>query len=136
MRETEHNTMDGIQVTAAIIQQEGKILICQRAYGGNCSYLWEFPGGKLEVGETLEGCVIRECKEELGLTIKVTDVFAETTHFYGEKKMIFTFFNVGIVSGEIIRKVHQDIRWVPAEELEYYSFCPADVDIAERLRSR
>lgn len=126
--------MKRTNVTAAIIRQGGKILICQRAEKGNCSNLWEFPGGKQEAGETLEECLIRECKEELGLTIKIKNVYAKTSHKYGEREMDFIFFNAGIIGGEIKMKVHQDIKWVTAQELGGYTFCPADVEVAERLR--
>jgi 8-oxo-dGTP diphosphatase len=67
------------------------------------------------------------------VTIKVGEVFAESRYTYGEKEMQFTFFECRIVEGELERKVHQDIRWVRAEELGQYEFCPADVEVAERL---
>ncbi|MCM1566681.1 MAG: (deoxy)nucleoside triphosphate pyrophosphohydrolase [Dehalobacter sp. 4CP] len=121
------------QVTAAILRQDGKILICQRDNSGSCPLLWEFPGGKLEEGESLAECLVRECREELGVTIQVEEVFAETRHTYGDKEMSFTFFEGRIVEGELQRKVHRDIRWVRAEELGQYAFCPADVEVAERL---
>ncbi|AHF09268.1 DNA mismatch repair protein MutT [Dehalobacter restrictus DSM 9455] len=121
------------QVTAAILRQDEKILICQRDNSGSCPLLWEFPGGKLEEGETLAECLVRECQEELGVTIQVGEVFAESRHTYGDKEMCFTFFEGRIVEGELERTVHQDIRWVRAEDLGRYTFCPADVEVAERL---
>lgn len=121
------------KVTAAIIRQDDKILICRRGLGGSCSGLWEFPGGKLEIGETLENCLIRECQEELGLQIKIKDIFTQTSHIYGDKKMDFTFFNAEIISGEMKMSVHQDIQWVTPKELKHYTFCPADVEIARSL---
>lgn len=125
--------MNITQVTAAIIRQDDKVLICQRAQGESCSNLWEFPGGKLEVCETLEECLIRECKEELGISIRVKDIFARTSHKDGDKEMGFTFFHAEIMDGELKMKVHQDVRWVTSQELGSYTFCPADVEIAERL---
>lgn len=121
------------QVTAAILRQDDKILICQRDDSGSCPLLWEFPGGKQEEGESLAECLVRECQEELGVTIKVGAVFVERRYTYGENEMFFTFFECRIVEGELERKIHQDIRWVQAEELGQYEFCPADVDVAERL---
>lgn len=122
------------QVTAAILRMDGKILICQRDDKGSCPLLWEFPGGKLEEGETLEECLVRECMEEQGVMIEVGEVFAESRYSYGDKEMHFTFFVCQIIEGKLQRKVHQDIRWVRAEELVRYEFCPADVEVAERLK--
>lgn len=127
--------MKKTNVTAAIIRQDDKILICQRAEGGSCSGLWEFPGGKLEDGESLDECLVRECREELGLRIKIKEIYAKTSYKYGEKEMDFTFFNAEIIEGEIKMKVHQDIKWVNGQELKFYTFCPADVEIAARLRA-
>jgi len=121
------------QVTAAVLRQDDRILICQRDNNGSCPLLWEFPGGKLEQGETLAECLVRECQEELGVMIEVGKVFAEALHTYGDKEMCFTFFESRIMEGELQRKVHRDIRWVRAEELGQYEFCPADVEVAERL---
>ncbi|AFV03499.1 hypothetical protein UNSWDHB_514 [Dehalobacter sp. UNSWDHB] len=121
------------QVTAAILRQDGKILICQRDNSGSCPSLWEFPGGKQEEGETLAECLVRECQEELGVTVRVGEVFAESWYMYGDKEMQFTFFDCRIIGGKLQRTVHQDIRWVRAEELGRYTFCPADVEVAERL---
>lgn len=123
------------QVTAAILRRGDKILICQREKIGSCALLWEFPGGKQEEGETLAECLIRECQEELGVTIQVGDVFTETQYTYGDNQMHFTFFDSRIIEGELQRTVHRDIRWVRAEELGQYTFCPADVEVAGRLRS-
>jgi 8-oxo-dGTP diphosphatase len=120
-------------VTAAIIRKNEKVLICQRKAGGNCSFLWEFPGGKLEVNETLEECLIRECKEELDIDIAVKDVFAKTSYQFPDQEIAFTFFNAELVSGTIILNVHNDYKWVLPKELSNYDFCPADVEILEKL---
>jgi 8-oxo-dGTP diphosphatase len=127
-------TRNVTNVTAAIIRQDDKILICQRAEGDSCSGLWEFPGGKLEENETLEECLIRECREELGLKLKIKDVYLEKSWRYGEKEMELTFFNAEITDGEVKMKVHQDVKWATPQELGNYTFCPADVEVAERLR--
>lgn len=121
------------QVTAAILRQDRKILICQRDDSGSCPLLWEFPGGKQEEGESLEECLVRECQEELGVAIQVGEVFAETRYTYGDKEMCFTFFEGRIIKGELQKTVHRDTRWVRAEELGQYEFCPVDVEVAERL---
>ena len=122
-------------VSAAIIKNEaGQILICQRDdKGGVCEYLWEFPGGKQELHETAEDCLIRECMEELDIDIEVRDLFAETTYLYPDREIAFSFFYAKIIKGEPAPKVHKLIRWVLTEELAEYQFCPADVAITEKL---
>jgi len=120
-------------VTAAIIRKRGEILICQRDASGDCAFLWEFPGGKLEEGETLENCLIRECKEELEIDIVVKDVFAKTTYQYPDREIVFTFFDAELISDKIKLNVHEDYKWVLPRELNNYNFCPADVEIVNSL---
>lgn len=122
-------------VTAAIItNEEDAILICQRGAGGSCcAYLWEFPGGKVEPGETPEQCIVRECQEELKIKVTLQGVYAETVHQYPEQELAFTFFKARVLSGTLQMGVHKDIKWVKPEELTNYEFCPADVKIVEQL---
>ena len=123
-----------IQLSAAILKNEaGKILICQRGAGGPCAYLWEFPGGKLESGESPEECLFRECREELGIEIMVQELFAQTTYAYPEIQIAFSFFRAELVDGEPRADVHKSIQWVLPDELKLYEFCPADVAVVERL---
>jgi|LSQX01.2.fsa_nt_gb 8-oxo-dGTP diphosphatase len=122
-----------IKVVAAIIRNQNKILICRRAEEGDCADLWEFPGGKLEPGETMERCLIRECEEELGIRIKVIDLFAETKYQYPEHEIAFSFFNAEIREGTVSAIVHQELRWVTPDEMERYEFCPADIEIVKKL---
>lgn len=122
------------QVAAAIIRKDNKILICQRGAGGSTAFLWEFPGGKLEHGETPEECVIRECKEELEIDIKLGKIFAKTEYEYPDRRIAFTFFEAEITDGKIKASVHKDIKWVTNVELMDYKFCPADIEIIKRLR--
>lgn len=121
-------------VAAAIIRRNGKILICQRGEGGNCAYLWEFPGGKQESGETSEQCLLRECREELGVFVSVKSVFAETTYRYPNAEISFTFYEAEIVEGSLEMRIHKALEWVSADELDGFAFCPADVQIIRRLR--
>ena len=121
------------QVTAAIIRQDGKYLICQRAHDDSLPLLWEFPGGKLEPGETLEECIIRECQEELGVDIRICGEFGRTSYPYKQWELVFTFFDAEIAAGTPVTTVHEQIRWVSAAELKDYTFCPADVEIVEKL---
>ena len=121
------------QVTAAIIRQDGKYLICQRAHDDSLPLLWEFPGGKLEPGETLEECIIRECQEERGVDIRICGEFGRTSYPYKQWELVFTFFDAEIAAGTPVTTVHEQIRWVSAAELKDYTFCPADVEIVEKL---
>lgn len=121
------------QVTAAIIRHNDKYLICQRSAEDECGLLWEFPGGKLEDGETLEECIIREIKEELELNIKIIDIFATNVYRFNGKEILFTAFNAEIVSGSIKLNVHNDARWVSLEKLYQYDFMPADTVFVKKL---
>lgn len=123
-----------LQVVAAIIRDEqNRLLICQRKAGGSCALLWEFPGGKLEKGETPEECAVRECREELSVDIRVGSLFGKAVYTYPEQKISFTFFEAKICGGEPKMNVHKDIRWVSPDALKNFTFCPADVDIVSRL---
>lgn len=121
------------KVAAAIIKQDGKILICKRGAGGSCEHLWEFPGGKQEEGETLTECLERECREELGISIRVNGVFESTRYKYPGREIFFTFFNAEIIKGELKPAVHEEIKWVFPDELSDYEFCPADREIVRKL---
>lgn len=122
-----------LNVTAAIIKQDDKILICQRAKDDDAALLWEFPGGKLEEGESLEECILREIKEELALDIAVIGIFAESDYHYGGREVHFTFYEAEILSGTISCNVHETIDWVSAKALRDYDFLPADLPIIELL---
>lgn len=122
-----------VHVTAAIMRKQDKILICQRGEGGPCAYLWEFPGGKQEEGESLVECLIREVKEELDITIAATNIYDEVDYNYGDGEMNFTFYNAQITSGTIKPTVHESVLWVDVLELGDYILCPADVSVVRRL---
>lgn len=96
-----------VEVAAAIIQKEGRILICRRGEGGSCAHLWEFPGGKREAGETLQACVVRECLEELGLKIRITGRFGQVTHQYPDREVSLSFFLAECICGSLHTFVHE-----------------------------
>lgn len=127
--------MADITVCAAILRDDdGNILICRRGAGGSCAYLWEFPGGKLEAGESPQHCTIRECREELDVEIQLERLFAEKDYQYPDKAIHFYFFLGKIVRGTVQRLVHSELEWVQPERLTEYSFCPADIDIVKELQ--
>lgn len=123
-----------IAVTAAIIINEDGILICRRPerpgklYGG----LWEFPGGKIERGETPKECLERELFEELGVRAEAGKVY-DAVCDWGEKDILIIFMLVRIVSGEITPAEHSEVRSVEPSELSGYQFCPSDTFIASKL---
>ena len=127
--------MNMIEVTAAIVNRSGKIMICQRPADKACGLLWEFPGGKIESGETGEQCIVRECQEELGITLavkrKVTDVIYE----YPNRVVHLYFYLCDIVEGEPLKKEHNDIAWITPDEIPNYEFCPADAKMLSSVRS-
>lgn len=121
------------EVTAAIIRNRNKILICQRTANDECGMLWEFPGGKREPGESLEECIIREIREELELDIKVLGVFTTSVYKVNGKEINFTVFNAEISSGVMKLNVHNAAEWVTHGDMCNYEFLPADVEFVERL---
>lgn len=95
--------------------------------------LWEFPGGKLEKGETPERCIIREIKEELNIDIKTVGIYEQTQFSYPQKTISFTFINAKIIGGNLNKNVHSEIYWANPPELTRFEFCPADKEIAQNL---
>jgi len=121
------------EVVAALIRRGGKFMICQRPAHKARGLLWEFVGGKLETGETKEQALIRECREELAVTISVGDVFMEVVHEYPDLTVHLTLFNAAITEGEPQKLEHNDIRWITPREITNYDFCPADQEILEKI---
>ena len=122
-------------VTAAILRNKlGEILICQRPEHKSCPLLWEFPGGKLEVGETLQECLKRECQEELNIEIEVWEEVGTTYYDYPTFSVEIHFFDATIIKGEPIASEHQQILFVSPSQLDEFEFCPADVEIVQKLK--
>ena len=122
-----------IEVVAALIWKEDKFLICQRPKGKARALLWEFVGGKVERGESKEEALIRECQEELDVTLNVGEEFMNVTHEYPDVTVHLTLFNATIASGTPKKLEHNDLKWITREEISNYDFCPADVGILERI---
>ena len=122
------------EVVAALIWDEKRFLACQRPAHKARGLLWEFVGGKVEPGETKEQALIRECQEELAVTVAVQDVFMEVDHVYPDLTVHLTLFNASIAEGIPQKLEHNDLRWITVEEIDQYEFCPADEEILRRLK--
>lgn len=124
------------EVVAALIWNQDKFMICQRPAHKARGLLWEFVGGKVEPGETKERALIRECQEELAVTLDVGEVFMDVVHEYPDLTVHLTLFHAVIREGIPQKLEHNDIRWITADEIGQYEFCPADEEILERLKRR
>ena len=123
-----------ITVVAAVIRREGKVLLASRP-ASKPPLGWEFPGGKVEPGETKKAALIRECREELGVTVQPLDVYMSLKHIYPDMIVRLTLFNATIVTGMPHKLEHNDIRWITVPQIDNYEFCPADVEILDRLKA-
>jgi mutator protein MutT len=124
-----------IDVVAAIIRKDGEILITQRLDNVHLARIWEFPGGKVEAGESLEVALRREIEEELGIKIRVNDEFFTLDYDYPTKSVRLHFFNCVIVEGDVQPLDVADLRWVRPHDIGNYQFPPADIDVIDKLRS-
>ena len=124
------------EVVAALIWDENKFMICQRPAHKARGLLWEFVGGKVEPGETKEQALIRECREELAVTLRVGEVFMEVTHEYPDLTVHLTLFHATIAEGVPQMLEHRDIKWITPDEIPNYDFCPADEEILENIQKR
>jgi len=126
--------VDMTEVVAALIWDKEKFMICQRPAHKARGLLWEFVGGKVEPGETKEQALIRECREELDVTLSVGDVFMEVVHEYPDITVHLTLFNANIAEGIPQKLEHNDIKWITPDEIPNYDFCPADEEILIEIR--
>ena len=123
-----------LDVAAALIWKEDRFLICRRPEHKARGLLWEFVGGKVEAGESREQALVRECREELDVSVQPEDIFAEVTHEYPDVRVHLTLFRSTIAEGEPRALEHREIKWITPEETPDYEFCPADVGILEKIR--
>lgn len=124
-----------IEVTAAILEKGGKILIAQRGPTSHQAGKWEFPGGKVEDGETPEECLIREMMEEFNIVVFVDDYLGSSTYRYDHISIELMAYRTLWVGGDLLLKDHAAIAWVPVAELDRYDFAPADLLFVEKLKS-
>ena len=122
-----------IQVVAAVIRHHGKILICQRPQGKNLAGCWEFPGGKVERGESKPAALMRECREELAVAVLVGAQTGSAVHDYGEYSVDITFYECRLDGQMPVAVEHSAIAWVQPSELKNYNFCPADSQFIKAL---
>ncbi len=121
------------EVVAALIWAGERFLICQRPAHKARGLLWEFVGGKVERGESKEAALVRECREELGIELDVGEVFCDVTHVYPDLTVHLTLFHASIKAGVPALLEHAAMAWITPDEIEKYDFCPADVEILERI---
>ena len=121
---------------AALIDDDGRVLICQRPPGKALAGLWEFPGGKVEAGETPEACLIRELDEELGVKAKVDCLapFVFASHTYDETHLLMPLFLLRRWEGRVTQKEHSGLAWVKPARLFDYPMPPADAPLCAWLR--
>jgi mutator protein MutT len=122
-----------IDVAAALLFRDGRVLITQRRPDDHLGGLWEFPGGKREPGETLADCLRRELREELGLEVQVGEVVERATHSHPDRAVHLEFFRCALLAGEPRPLGCQDLAWVSPDELARYTFPPADARLVDKL---
>ena len=123
-----------IDVVAALIWEGDRFLACQRPAHKARGLLWEFVGGKVEPGETAEQALIRECREELDVTVAPRDVFMTVIHEYPDLTVRLILFNAVIAEGTPKLLEHNDLRWITTAEIDSLDFCPADEEILKKLK--
>ena len=121
------------EVVAALVWEGEKFMICQRPAHKARGLLWEFVGGKVEKGETKEQALVRECREELDVTVSVGDVFMDVVHEYPDLTVHLTLFNSRIAEGTPKMLEHNDIKWILPREIPNFEFCPADEEILKKI---
>ena len=134
MNERQREKIHMADVVAALIRKEGKFLIAKRPAGKKRALLWEFVGGKVEENEDRRDALVRECREELDITVAVGELFMHVVHEYPDVTVPLYLYKCTITEGEPKMLEHADLKWITAEEIDDYDFCPADRDILEKLK--
>ncbi len=124
------------EVVAALIWEKDWFLACQRPAHKARGLLWEFVGGKVEPGETHQQALIRECREELDVEIRVGELFMELIHEYPDLTVRLSLYHAAITEGTPKMLEHNDIRWIRVCEIDDLEFCPADKDILNKLKEQ
>mgnify|MGYP001026884927 CR=1 FL=1 len=124
-----------IEVVAAIIKKDDKFFCAQRADKGELSKKWEFPGGKIELGETHQEALVREIKEELDTEIKVGDFIVTVQHEYNSFILTMHCYECCVISGSLNLTEHIDCKWLTLAEMKEYDFAEADIPVIDKLSS-
>ena len=124
-----------IEVAAAILFREGRLLITQRLPDSHLSGLWELPGGKRNPGESIRECLVREIREELNIRVVVGELFETIEYDYSRKTVCLKFFKCRYEGGDIQALGCQRFAWVTPDELGNYRFPPANEPLMKKLRS-
>ena len=122
-----------VQVVAALLWEHGRFLACQRPAHKARGLLWEFVGGKVEAGESMQDALIRECREELCVLVSVGEIYMQLVHEYPDLTVQLTLFHASIVSGTPKLLEHNAIAWITPAEIPNYDFCPADEEILKKI---
>ncbi len=125
-----------ISVTAAVLTHKGRILIARRPRGDRLAGYWEFPGGKLEKGETPRACLKRELYEEFGIRTRIGPFIDQNEYRYDHIAVRLLFYRAELESGDLKPAVHDAVRWVTPTQMGRYRFAPADRPIVARLQTR
>ena len=123
-----------LEVVAAYIRQNEKVLLCQRPENKKRALGWEFPGGKVEPGETKQAALQRECREELDIEVRVCDEIADVTYSYPDVEIHLTLLEAFIQAGKPTALEHKTLRWVSPEQMTEYELCPADRLLINQFR--
>jgi 8-oxo-dGTP diphosphatase len=122
-------------VAAAVIIRDGRVLLTRRGEGQHLAGMWEFPGGKLEAGESPEEALLRECQEECGIEVEVAEILEVTHHRYPEKEVLLLFYRCELRAGEVRHLQVADHAWVAPRDLDDYPLPPADERVVARIRA-
>lgn len=125
-----------VEVVAALIWDHGRFMICQRPAHKARGLLWEFVGGKVEPKESMEAALIRECREELDITVSVGTLFTQVIHEYPDIHIRLSLFHCTIAEGTPKLLEHADLKWIHPSQIPEFSFCPADKDILAMIQQQ
>lgn len=125
-----------IEVVAAILEKDDKVLIARRKPGKHLDGYWEFPGGKIETNETAIDCLKREIKEEFSVEIEVHQYIGESIFEYTEKKIKLMAFSGKIIKGEIELRDHDLVEWIDLKDISLYKMAPADIPLIEIYKNK
>ena len=122
-------------VAAAVVIRDGRVLLTRRAEGQHLAGMWEFPGGKLEDGESPEEALVRECREECGIDVEVGEILDVTHHRFPDKDVLLLFYRCGLRAGDVRHLQVADHAWVAPAELDRYPLPPADGPVVARIQA-